>query len=523
MSISKIIRSKYFYLVLIAVVIVITCLLPELSMARPGGGHSYSGGSSRGGGGYSGGGSGGGEGAVLFELLFRLFLILPFEMQVVLILVIVVGVIFYHLKHQGGGSRVNTYVRSSGYDAYRFQNNHVANQAKQQKIDQLIARDAAFSEILFLDFAHSLYHRFYTSLNTPKIKALTPFLSEDMKQFMRSDMSKTSPRTEVVIGNLQISDIVATNEQLKIIVDFQSNYSTVYKDKNYRHILKERWVLVRNIQTKSASPEAMRDLACPSCGAPNDFNDAGVCGHCGTLVEAGEMNWMLDKIVVQSHEHYRSETLGTYAPEVGTNAPTIIDPYLQEKGTRFIEMHQLQNPTAYWTEFMDSIVTTTFKTMYKAWSERDNWASVRHLLSDRLYESNLFWIKLYQEKNYFNRLENIQLAHIEPARITIDNHYESITVRVFASAIDYTEDQNGRLIGGNKRSPRHFTEYWTFIRKIGVEKPESEFDATNCPNCGAPADKMSDTAVCGYCGTKTNLGDFSWVLSNIAQDEVYQG
>lgn len=524
MRLLKSFQAKYFLFFLIAIPILLAIFWPEMLSARPGGGHSYSGGG--GGGGYSGGGGsggGGGDGAILFEMLFRIFLMLPHSVQIIIIVLIIIGVAWYHLRHQGGGQRVNNYVRSSGYDTRRFQQNQVANEAKQQKIDALINKDKAFSEILFLDFAHSLYHKFYTSINTSKIRELSPFLSANMKQFMNTDMSKTSPRTEVVVANLQISDITTTGHQLKIIVDFQSNYSTYQDGKSYRHILKERWILVRNAAIESASPKAMQELACPSCGAPNDFNDAGVCGHCGTLVKAGEMNWMLDKIVVQEHEHFRAETLGSYAPEVGTDTPTIIDPYLKEKGGQFIALHRLQNPAAYWETFMDDIVTTTFKTMYKAWSDRDNWKSVRHLLSDRLYESNDFWIKLYKEKNYYNRLENIQLEHIEPARISIDNNYESITVRVFASAIDYTEHQNGQLIGGNKKTPRHFTEYWTFIRKIGVEKPESEFDVANCPNCGAPADKMSDTSVCGYCQTKTNLGDFSWVLSNIAQDEAYQG
>jgi predicted lipid-binding transport protein (Tim44 family) len=518
MRLPKLIYSKYFIFLVLLVFVSVALLFPEVANARPGGGHSYSGGSSGGGSGGSGGG-----GAVLFEMLFRLFFFLPPFLQIALILSIIVAVIWYHLKHQGGGNQVENYVQSSGMDAYRFQQNQMANQAKQQKIDALILRDPDFSEVLFLDFSHSLYHKFYTSINTPSIRSIMPFVSDNIKLLMRSDMTKTSPRTEVVVANMQISDIITSSEQNKIIVDFQSNYSTLQNGKNYRHILKERWVLVRNISTLSAAPEGLRDLACPNCGAPNDFNDAGVCKSCNTLVEAGEMNWMLDKIVIQEHQHYRADTLGTYAPEVGNNAPTIIDPYLKEKGAQFIALHKLEDPAAYWDVFMENIVETTFLSMYKAWSERDNWKSVRHLLSDRLFEANVFWIHLYQEKNYFNRLENITLEHIEPARITIDNNYESITVRVFASAIDYTEDNNGRLIGGNKKSPRHFTEYWTFIRKIGVEKPESEFDATQCPNCGAPADNMSDTSVCGYCGTKTNLGDFSWVLSNIAQDEAYQG
>jgi hypothetical protein len=310
---------------------------------------------------------------------------------------------------------------------------------------------------------------------------------------------------------------------VNIIVDFSSNFSTQRDGRSYRHILQERWVFSRQGVSATADPEAMRDLACPNCGAPNDFTDAGTCRYCNTQIIAGTMTWMVQKIVVQEHEHVRAESLGHYEPEKGTNSPTLYDPFLQQKGAAFIQRHQLANPSTYWATFMDKVVHETFVAMYEAWSNRDQWDSVRHLLSDRLHESNAFWIRLYQEKNYYNRLENIQLDKIEPVKITSDNYYEAITVRIFARAIDYTEDGSRRLIGGDRQTPRRFSEYWTFVRKIGVEKPEDQFDTHQCPNCGAPADQMSDSAVCGYCGTKTNLGDFSWVLSNIAQDEVYQG
>jgi len=518
----NIVRSKYFLVCCLLAMVVVAVFLPELLLARPGGGHSYSGG-----GGSGGSGGGGGGSVILFELLFRLFLILPFEAQVVLVVCIVVGVIVYQLRSQGGDHPTQNYTKSSGGHAYRnrpFSDETVqSSTTKQQKINRILEQDETFSEILFMDFAHSMYHKFYTTINTKESRQLKPFLSDQLKSFIQAEMSRTTPREEVVVGNLQIYDIEFTNSYTKIIVDYNANYNTVENEKTYRHILSERWVFVRKAGIASADPDSLQKLACPNCGAPNDFNDAGVCNYCDTLVEAGQMNWMLDKIVVLNHQHYRTQSLGTYAPEVGTNSPTIMDPFLQQKGQQFINTHQLENPTKYWEDFKVNVVRATFEAMYKAWSDRDHWKSVRHLLSDRLFEANTFWVDLYKEKNYYNRLENIQAHEVTPVRITMDNHYESITVRVFASAIDYTEHESGRLIGGDKKNPRKFTEYWTFIRKKGVEKPADQFSTQNCPNCGAPADKMSDSAVCGYCGAKTNTGDFTWVLANIAQDEAYQG
>ena len=506
-------RRLGMFLALMSLFFLVFC--PEWLWARPGGGHSYSGGSS-GGGGYSGGG----DSDVDIGLLIYLFLRLPYPIQIAIVIIGVIAFFVYHRKGQANGQQVSNYVRSSGSDHQHH--SQASNIVKQKQIAALVTQDAQFSEVLFLDFAHSLYHKLYTSLSTPALKDVKPFLSDEIK-LQISSAGEQKPRTEVVVGNLQIMEVDIHSNFVNIIVDFDANFTTTRQGKSFRHILKERWVFSRRGQQQMSDPAAMRDLACPNCGAPNDFNDVGTCNYCHTQIVAGDMTWMVQKIIIQKHEHVRAESLGYYAPEVGTNSPTLFDPFLQQKGGAFIQRHQLANPAEYWNTFMDKVVRETFVTMYRAWSDRDNWNSVRHLLSDRLHESNAFWIRLYQEHGYYNRLENIQLTKIDPVKITSDNFYESITVRIFAHAIDYTENENGQLIGGDKKRPRTFSEYWTFVRKIGVEKPEEQFDVHKCPNCGAPSDKMSDSAVCQYCGTKTNLGDFSWVLSNIAQDEAYQG
>lgn len=495
---------------------VLLLLYPEWIDARPGGGHSYSGGSS------SGGGSGEG-GAELIYLLFRLFLILPYPLKIVLVIVVFIGFFYYHRRGQANGEAVHHYTQSSGHDNLRVHLHHEANRQKQTELDALVQLDPEFSEVLFLDFAHSLYHKFYTQISTPDFKNIQPFLSPAIKGGLQGGAFSTTARTEVVVANLQITEVSLSNDYQQLIVDYHANYSMLQQGKNYRHIVQERWLFVRQGSSQTTHPDAMRDLACPNCGAPNDFTDAGSCTYCNTLIEAGAMTWMVQKIVVQAHQHYRAESLGTYAPEVGTDTPSLHDPFLQQKGAAFIQRHNLTVPAAYWETFKQQVVRQTFQAMYTAWSSRDQWDQVRHLLSDRLFESNQFWIDLYQERDYFNRLEQLNLEFIDPVKITWDNHYESITVRLFASALDFTETANGRLIGGDPKRPRRFSEYWTFVRKIGVERPESQFDTSTCPNCGAPADQMSDSAVCGYCGTKTNQGDFTWVLSNIAQDEAYMG
>ncbi len=45
-----------------------------------------------------------------------------------------------------------------------------------------------------------------------------------------------------------------------------------------------------------------------------------------------------------------------------------------------------------------------------------------------------------------------------------------MTVRIFAKMLDYTEDAEGKVVEGSKKKKRKFSEYWTFIRRIGSKE-----------------------------------------------------
>ncbi len=76
-------------------------------------------------------------------------------------------------------------------------------------------------------------------------------------------------------------------------------------------------------------------------------------------------------------------------------------------------------------------------------------------------------------------------------------------------------------MAGSKTKRRAFSEYWTFIRRIGCDK-QGAIAAGGCPSCGAEL-KISMAGVCEFCRSKVVTGDFGWVLSAIEQDEEYGG
>jgi hypothetical protein len=117
--------------------------------------------------------------------------------------------------------------------------------------------------------------------------------------------------------------------------------------------------------------------------------------------------------------------------------------------------------------------------------------------------------------------ENARITCVELARVVSDKYYHAITVRMFATGLDYTvRDSDGRVVGGSRTRERKYSEYWTLIRGRNTRgRPSAD---KNCPSCGAPL-SINMAGNCTHCSARVTSGEFDWVLSRIEQDESYQG
>ncbi len=496
--------SKFQKILVSFFVFLLVLLAVSYVYGRPGGGQSYSGGGYSSAGGYGGGGGGG----ALFYLIFSM---LPPEVSVPLLLLFFV--IYLVGKYKSRSDNFNV----SSNDTNYYSNLHRFISVSQQ-IATLRGIDPNFSRVLFLDFAFSLYTKFYSYYTDKKqLTALTPFFDKKlMQQFLKDKAAFKID--EIVIGGIFIEKISFWENTVGIYVRFKSNMTIIAQGKAARYRLDERWLFLRDKDVISPEPEKMHVVSCPACGAPADFTDSGYCKHCGTLIVQGKMQWYVSDRKVFEFTAMKTENLLTYAPERGTELPTILDPYLEQKIRVFESANNVSWPE-YEQKFKTKIIQPYFDEIYKAWSSL-KWNRVRHLLTDRLWESYNFWIKAYKQAGLRNVLD-IQIEKIEVAKLEIDRFYEAITVRIFANGLDYVVDRRGRVMAGSNKRKRRFSEYWTFIRRSGVEK--DEYDIHTCPACGAPIENIGQNGVCQYCGNKITWGDFSWVVALIVQDEEYRG
>lgn len=322
----------------------------------------------------------------------------------------------------------------------------------------------------------------------------------------------------LVVGSMHIEKVNVERypePQIQVQVVFEGNYTEVWANgSEMSYAVVDQWTLERNPDRPSRKPERAFVLDCPHCGAPLDKNVAAKCGYCGEVCSPGKFDWTVTEARRLESETRAPMVTGT-TEEVGTDLPTRAAPDVQKQFAQLTK----KDPAFGWTAFQ-ARVTAIFHAFYQGWNLRDL-AGVRPYLSDNLMTTQRYWIETYKAQGLRNVCQNPRVAGIHIARVRSDKLLDAITVRVYAACIDYTVDQVGNVVGGNKHKERQYSEYWTLIRASDRQGTPREDPV--CPNCGAPNIHINMAGQCGHCQTHVTSGEFDWVLSRIEQDEVYEG
>jgi hypothetical protein len=494
----------------VVVLVAAACLAAsEEALGRVGGGHSFSSGSRSSGrsGGYSGGGGGGGDSDLLFQLLYLLFR-LCIDMPVVGIPLVlgIVAVIWW-------ASRA-----SSDHVVIKVPRERPAERPAKARaaIEKLVAQDPAFSLPAFEDFTQLIHRRALEATASGAWGPLTPFVSEGAQTQLRSLHPGITSISEVVLANATLGR-VDLGDPTRVRVRFSGTRVEAGAAGPIRVYVEERWDFSRAGAARSMPPEDLLRLGCPSCGNAVDTDTMGHCASCGTVITTGALQWQVTEVNLVDRRRVTPMDVGftNGGAEPGYHARTVTASDLDAEIRRFTGRH----PEFQASQFQDR-VRHIFLTLQDAWS-RNRWEETRPFVTDAVFQTFRFWIDGYKRDGLQNRLADVVLEKSQIVDVHLDAWYESITVRVWARCKDATFDRQGKLVGGNERTDRQFSEYWTFIRSAGT--PAKSGDPSACPSCGGPLDKVESTGICGYCGSKITSGRFDWVLSRIEQPEVYEG
>jgi predicted lipid-binding transport protein (Tim44 family)/uncharacterized tellurite resistance protein B-like protein len=142
-------------------------------------------------------------------------------------------------------------------------------------------------------------------------------------------------------------------------------------------------------------------------------------------------------------------------------------------------------------------------------------------VSDAVHERFSLQLAEMRQRGVRNIMENVMVEDMAIAQVDAGRQFQTVTVRLQASAVDYEVDRKGRLVFGSKE-PQEFVEYWSFIRRPGATSRSGKgLMEGNCPNCGG-ALTMNQTTQCEFCGAKVRSGQYDWVLAEITQESEWR-
>ncbi len=172
------------------------------------------------------------------------------------------------------------------------------------------------------------------------------------------------------------------------------------------------------------------------------------------------------------------------------------------------------------TVFLKRVEQAFFK-IQSAWCAQDL-DPVCPFISDGIHERFTLQIEEQKADNFKDHMESIRVRKMFIAQAATDESYDTLTVRIRASAVDYRVSlKSGARLSGSP-APETFVEYWSFLRCRGVQslKDGKGLIEGHCPNCGAKI-SMNQFAKCTYCKALLKSGAYDWVLAEITQESEW--
>ncbi len=478
--------------------IVAVVALQTVAWARVGGGESF-----------SGSGDSGSDDFGLILFCIRLCIEWP-EVGVPVTLVVIVYLVVKHSRRAKQSEWSTTPSQASGWEPA------AARRGVRRDWAALRALDPQFSAVLFEDFLYALYSEAHEARGAGRLEQLAPYFTPAARASFHPLAPGLTGVRSVVVGAMKVVRVTGTEpgaSAVRATVRFESNLEELRGEKSLGLYVVEVWQLSRPQGARSRPPEKARVIGCPSCGAALTALRGSTCSYCNQVVDTGAFDWRVDSVQVLQREQ-RVPQSGGGGVEQGTDLPTLRAPDAEQR----LDALVARDP-AFDVAALRARAELVFLELQAAWSERD-WARARPYVSDALFHAQQYWIDGFKKQGVRNVIEQVQVLGFEVAAVDSDAYYDAITVRLFASCLDYVTTEDGKLVRGSRTRPTRFSEYWTFIRGVGRKgRPSAE---KKCPNCGAPQ-KVSQAGHCEYCQAKVTSGEFEWILSRIEQDEVYTG
>jgi predicted lipid-binding transport protein (Tim44 family) len=384
-------------------------------------------------------------------------------------------------------------------------------------VDRIRAVDPGFELEVFLQRAEMTFFLVKRGIQQNNAAAVRPFLSDAVFQQVASAISASAAQhRHTLLESLNVRAVHVQNAQCddagqKLQVHFDLVYrakvlndgNQVIADEQADNRHGERWTFTRKAGAVTPTNGGVTASRCPVCGAELRLNLDGTCAHCRASVTNGSVDWVVASVEEALFVGYPEDSsLAVAAPSVGQGIAALraADPAF--------------SPDAFRVR-----VRTAFQALQDAWCKQ-NLDAGRAFLSPGAYFTWRAQLETLAAEGRRNVMEQIAVQRIEPVQIVHGRVFDDITVRISAAAADFEVDKDNRIVFGD-RVVRPFVEDWTFQRSVGVATTQKPGTLENtCPNCGAPV-SLTQIGECRYCKAAVTSGKFDWVVSRIAQEDMF--
>lgn len=465
----------------ILVVIAITFISTDL-FARAGGG----GGSSS---------SGGGDG--IGELIFMLFMMLPFPFNWIAVIALVVGIwVFSKLKKRGSilnkvpGNQIPTKRDEKGLATFKQLHPDFNEQQFEQKVR------TAFTEIQNAWAAKNIskarrfisdgvYQRFNTQFKMMNILSQR----NELENLNIKSITIDKIENEGLFDVIHVGILASTKD--KFISDKYPNLNEVFFEE-----FVEYWSFIR--KTTATGKDMYSTQNCPNCGGDlsgSAMGDVCKCPYCGTFTNSGEFDWVLaeitqaDDYVTTSHLHDMSNTLANKIEEITDADKDFANQLIEDKASN----GYLQIQTA--RVFKDPKIMRRFVSDDYYAKFEINMKSEDHFVYNRIFLNDVTLIGALQKDG-----KNI-LA------IAIKSSFQRVKII----------DGKAQLIDFAVTSKN---EVMMMSKDIVTGENKGSVYAHQCPSCGGTISDTTDMN-CPYCGNLLNSTKNEWIITDIMSQQDY--
>lgn len=481
---SFLLRNQH--LLMFVFVVLITMLISTDMFARMGGGG--------GGGGGRSGGSGGGDG--IGALIFYLFMLLPFPLNWIVVIALVIGIfVFSRLKKQGSilnkvqGSIIPGKKDVKGLAAY-----------KQMHPD--------FNEEQFIQKVSKAFTDIQAAWAEKDINKVRRYISDGMYQRVMTQFKMMNILSQKnILEKLEIKAVIIDKIETDGVFDvmhvgvfasvkdkFVSDNYPSLNTASYEEFV-EYWSFIRK---NSAKPKDMYNTYnCPNCGGDLSTNmgDMCKCPYCGTITNSGEYDWVLSEItqaddyVTTSHLHDMSNTLANKIEEISDADADFAIQNIEDKASNgYLQIETarvLKDP-----KLMRRFVTDEFFNKFEIEIK-----STSHFVYNRIFLNDVTLIGALQKDN-----KNILALSVKSSfqRVVINGGKANLLDMAVTSKSEVVFMSKDIQSGQNKGS----------------------IYAHQCPSCGGTISDTTDLN-CPYCGSQINSTKNEWIISDIMSQNDY--